>query len=159
MAEEQFRYIIRIAGSNVRGDLKLPYALAAVKGIGVTTAYAVIRKLGLDPEMRAGYLTEEQLKLIEETINDLRKLGLPSWMYNRRKDYETGEDKHLVGAELIFNARRDIEREIRIGSWRGVRHKLGLKVRGQRTHTTGRLGMTVGVTKKRAAAQGGGGGG
>ena len=146
---EQFKYIIRIAGTDIRGELKLPYALAAIKGIGVTTAYAIIRMLGLDPEMRAGFLTEEQIRRLEEAVQDIRKLGLPSWLYNRRKDYDTGEDKHLIGADLIFHARRDIEREIRINSWRGVRHKLGLKVRGQRTHTTGRMGMTIGVTKKK----------
>jgi len=145
----QFRYIVRVAGTDIDGKLKLPYGLAEIKGIGYTTALAIIRLLGLDPNMRTGFLTEEEVRKIEEVVNDLTKLGLPSWMYNRRKDYETGLDKHLIGPELLFHARRDIEREIRIGSWRGVRHKLGLKVRGQRTGTTGRLGMTVGVRKKR----------
>lgn len=150
MSEEaSFKYIVRIAGTDIDGRLKLPYGLASIKGIGLTTAYAIIRVLGLDETKPVGYLTEDELKKIEETVQDIKKLGLPSWLYNRRKDYETGEDKHLIGAELIFAARRDIEREIRIGSWRGIRHKLGLKVRGQRTKTTGRLGMTVGVRKKR----------
>ena len=145
----QFRYIVRIAGTDIDGKLRLPYGLAEIKGIGYTTALAIIRMLGLDPNMRIGFLTDSEVKRIEEAVKDLTKLGLPSWLYNRRKDYETGQDKHLIGAELIFYARRDIEREIRIGSWRGVRHKLGLKVRGQRTKTTGRLGMTVGVKKKK----------
>ncbi|MCE4621368.1 MAG: 30S ribosomal protein S13 [Desulfurococcales archaeon] len=150
MSEEaSFKYIVRIAGTDIDGRLKLPYGLAAIKGIGLTTAYAIIRVLGLDENKLVGYLTDDELKKIEEAVQDIKKLGLPSWLYNRRKDYETGEDKHLIGAELIFAARRDIEREIRIGSWRGIRHKLGLKVRGQRTKTTGRLGMTVGVKKKR----------
>jgi small subunit ribosomal protein S13 len=99
--------------------------------------------------MRTGFLTEQEIKKLEEVVRDITKLGFPAWLYNRRKDYETGEDKHLISSDLIFHARRDIEREIRIGSWRGVRHKVGLKVRGQRTRTTGRLGMTVGVRKKR----------
>lgn len=145
----QFRYIVRIAGTDIDGKLKLPYGLAEIKGIGYTTALAIIRMLGLDPDLRIGFLTDSEIRRIEEAVKDLTKLGLPSWLYNRRKDYETGQDKHLIGAELIFYARRDIEREIRIGSWRGVRHKLGLKVRGQRTRTTGRLGMTVGVKKKK----------
>jgi len=147
--ETQFRYIVRIAGTDIDGKLKLPYGLAEIKGIGLQTANAVIKALGLDPERRIGELTDEEVRRIEEAVRDLRKLGLPKWLYNRRRDYETGEDLHLIGADLIFQARRDIEREIRIGSWRGIRHKLGLKVRGQRTRTTGRLGMTVGVRKKR----------
>jgi SSU ribosomal protein S13P len=72
-------------------------------------------------------------------------------MYNRRKDYETGIDLHLVTNDVIFYARNDIEREKKIKSWRGVRHALGLKVRGQRTRTTGRTGITVGVRKGKGA--------
>jgi Ribosomal protein S13 len=56
---------------------------------------------------------------------------------------------HLVSSELIFYARQDIEREKKTRSWRGVRHSLELKVRGQRTRTTGRFGASVGVKKKR----------
>ena len=149
MAEQTFKYIVRIAGTDIKGDLKLPYGLAEIKGIGITTAYAIVRMLGLDPEMRVGFLSESDIRRIEEAVKDIRKLGLPAWLYNRRKDYETGEDKHLIGPDLLFHARRDIEREIKINSWRGLRHKLGLKVRGQRTRTTGRTGMTVGVSKKK----------
>ncbi len=146
--ETSFKYIVRIAGTDIDGKLKLPYGLAKIKGIGVTTAYAIIRVLGLDENKLVGYLTEDEIKRLEESVTEMKKLGLPTWLYNRRKDYENGDDLHLVGADLIFAARRDIEREIRIGSWRGIRHKLGLKVRGQRTRTTGRLGMTIGVKKK-----------
>ncbi len=99
--------------------------------------------------MRLGYLSENRIKELDEVVRDITKLGFPSWLYNRRKDYATGADKHLIGAELIFYPRQDIEREKKIKSWRGVRHALGLKVRGQRTATTGRLGMTVGVSKKK----------
>jgi len=147
--EATFKYIVRVAGTDIDGKLKLPYGLASIKGIGITTAYALIRVLGLDEHKLVGYLSDEEIKRIEEAVQDIRKLGLPNWLYNRRKDYESGEDKHLIGADLIFAARRDIEREMRIGSWRGIRHRMGLKVRGQRTKTTGRLGMTVGVRKKR----------
>jgi len=157
-----FSQVVRIANTDISGEETLVYGLSRIKGIGYITALAIARKLGLDPTVRVGYLSAEALKRVEDAVNDLTKLGLPSWLYNRRKDYETGQDRHLVGAELIFAARRDIEREIKISSWRGVRHKLGYKVRGQRTHTTGRTGMTVGVSKAAAAQpaeKGGGGGG
>jgi len=149
LENRQFRYIVRIAGTDIDGKLKLVYGLAEIKGIGYTTALALIRMLGLDPNMRTGFLNDTEIRKIEEAVKDLTKLGLPSWTYNRRKDYETGVDKHLIGPELLFHAKKDIDREIRINSWRGIRHKLGLKVRGQRTKTTGRLGMTVGVKKKK----------
>ena len=146
---EQFRYIVRIAGTDIDGSMKLPYGLASIKGIGYTTALAVIRLLGLDPEKKVGFLSDEEIKRLDEVLRDITSLGLPKWLYNRRKDYESGSDMHLSGSDLIYYARRDIEREIKIGSWRGIRHRIGLKVRGQRTRTTGRLGMTIGVKKKR----------
>jgi len=147
----QFRYIVRIANTDIDGKMKLVWGLASIKGIGYTTALTIVRYLGLNPEMLVGYLTDEQVARIEEVLSDLTRLNLPNWMYNRRKDIETGRDMHLIGSELLLYARRDIEREIKIGSYKGIRHKLGYKVRGQRTRTTGRLGMTVGVRKKREA--------
>ncbi|MGC9071898.1 MAG: 30S ribosomal protein S13 [Acidilobus sp.] len=159
-----FSQVVRIANTDIPGEDTIVYGLARIKGVGYNTALALVRKLGLDPTVRVGYLSAEVLKKIEEAISDLAKLGLPSWIYNRQKDYETGQDRHLVGAELMFVARRDIEREIKANSWRGIRHKHGYKVRGQRTHTTGRTGMTVGVKKAalpqaQGAGKGGGGGG
>jgi small subunit ribosomal protein S13 len=150
----QFRYIVRVVDTDIDGRAKLLWGLASIKGIGYSTALAVTRYLGLNPEMLVGYLTDEQVARIEEVLLDLTKLGLPGWMYNRRRDVETGRDMHLIGSDLILYARRDIEREIKMGSYRGLRHKLGYKVRGQRTRTTGRLGMTVGVRKKREARGG-----
>jgi len=130
--EEQFKYVLRIAETDINGNLNLILGLSKIKGIGYQTALAIVRHLKMDPNKRIGYLSNEEIKQIEDVISDLTKLKLPSWMYNRRKDYETGLDKHLIGADLIFAARRDVEREQKVNSWRGVRHKLGLKVRGQK---------------------------
>ncbi len=146
---EQFKYIVRIAGTDIDGRLKTVYGLAKIKGVGVNLAYALCRFMGLDPDKRVGFLSDTEIKKIENALKNPANYGLPSWMFNRRKDHETGQDLHLIGAELIFAVKQDIEREKRIKSWRGIRHALGLKVRGQRTHTTGRLGVTVGVRKKK----------
>lgn len=154
---ESFKYIVRLFGQDVDGTMKVPYALAMVKGIGYNTARAIVRQLGIDKDRRLGELSDSELKKIEEALSDKTIKGLPSWMLNRRKDYESGLDLHLVTSELIFYARNDIEREKKIKSWRGVRHSLGLKVRGQRTRTTGRTGATVGVKRVKAAQPAGGG--
>ena len=148
--ERSFRYIVRIAATDISGELRTDHGLAEIKGVGVNLAHAICRVLNLDPSMKIGYLTDEEIAKIEDVLKNPVKYGIPSWMLNRRKDYETGEDKHLVGAELIYYVKQDIEREKRIKSWRGIRHALGMKVRGQRTRTTGRTGATVGVRKKRS---------
>jgi small subunit ribosomal protein S13 len=148
-----FRHIVRIAETDIPGNIGLAWGLARVKGIGYNMAVAICRKLGLDPNMPVGYLSDEDVMQIEEVVKNPLKFGFPLWVLNRRRDYETGQDLHLVSSELIYYARQDIEREVRIKSWRGVRHSLGYKVRGQRTHTTGRVGPVVGVQRKKTAQQ------
>ncbi|MGY5853448.1 MAG: 30S ribosomal protein S13, partial [Candidatus Thorarchaeota archaeon] len=64
------------------------------------------------------------------------------------RDRMSGRMLHLTGADLQFAHKNDIDRLRRIRSWRGIRHSLGLKVRGQHTRTTGRHGMAVGVSRK-----------
>ena len=59
----------------------------------------------------------------------------------------SGKDIHLTGADLDFSLKTDLDRERALQSWRGVRHSLGLKLRGQRTRCTGRSGKTMGVSK------------
>ncbi len=145
----EYRHIVRIAGTDISGELSLPWGLSKIKGVGYNFAMAICRVLGLDPRMKIGFLNDAEVEKIEDVLRNPAKYGIPVWMFNRRKDYETGRDMHLVGSDLIFYARQDIEREIRIRSWRGIRHALGYKVRGQRTHTTGRLGPTVGVKRRR----------
>lgn len=148
---EQFKYIVRIFSQDVDGTMKAPYAIAMVKGIGYNTARGILYKLGIDWHRRLGELSDSELKKIEEAFKDHKMLDLPQWMYDRRKDFETGLDLHLISSDLLFYVRNDIEREKKIKSWRGVRHSLGLKVRGQRTRTTGRTGMTIGVKRSKAA--------
>ena len=149
MPTTTFRHIVRIAGVDIDGNLKLPYGLLRIKGVGYNLALIICRVLGLDPNLRVGYLSDEDVKKIENVINNPLSYGLKPYLLNRRKDHVTGKDTHLIGSDLIFVVRQDIEREIKIKSWRGVRHALGLKVRGQRTHTTGRTGITVGVSRRR----------
>lgn len=149
----EFRRILRILETDVDGELPLVYGLSTIKGIGYNLATAVCKVSGLDPRMKTGYLTDDEIKLLEDIVKNPQKFGIPSWYYNRRRDVETGIDVHLVGATLLFHVKEDIEREKRIKSWRGVRHALGLKVRGQRTRTTGRLGITVGVKRKKVTQQ------
>lgn len=147
MAEQEFKFIVRIADKDLPGDKNIVYALSLIKGIGVNTAYALCRKLGIDTTRKLGSLTEEEVRVIDEAVRELHKLGLPAWIYNRRRDPQLGVDRHLVGAELVLTVRSDIELLKEIKCWRGIRHMLGLKVRGQRTRTTGRTGITVGVKK------------
>jgi small subunit ribosomal protein S13 len=152
----EFRHRLRIIGTDVDGTLKTSYALAKIKGISLNLANAILQKTETSPQKRVGYLTEAEIEKIEDVIKDPVKNGIPSWLLNRRKELETGKDTHLISADLVLKTKMDIEKMKEIKSWRGYRHAYGLKVRGQRTKTTGRAGKALGVKKKtlmqRAAA-------
>ncbi len=121
--------------------------LTQIRGVGYMFANTIINVLKINPDQRIGYLSPEQIKSIESIIKNPSASNFPSWFLNRRKDVETGEDKHLITSDIAFTVRNDIEREKTSGSWRGIRHMFGLKVRGQRTRCTGRKGGAVGVAK------------
>ena len=135
-------------GSDVQGTLKIVYALTAIKGINMSLSGAILKKAGVNPDVRVGFLTEAELDKIEEIIKDPARFGLPSWLFNRRKNLETGKNDHLISADLVLRTKTDVDDEKAIRSWRGYRHAYGLKVRGQRTKTTGRAGKALGVKKK-----------
>ncbi len=145
---EEFKHIVRIAGKDLRGERRVHLALADLKGVNVTYARAVAYAADVDPFAKLGDLNEGQIELLEKIIKNPTEHGIPTWMLNRRKDYDTGKDLHLVGGDVAVAVRLDIGRERRIRSRRGIRHELGLPVRGQHTRTTGRKGLVVGVKRK-----------
>jgi small subunit ribosomal protein S13 len=145
---QEYRYILRIMGADVQGTLKTSYAVAEVRGVSASLSNAILKKAGVNPDLRAGFLTDSDVNKIEDVIREPAKYGIPSWMFNRRKDTESGKDTHLISSELLFKIKTDIDGAKAIRSWRGYRHAYSLKVRGQRTKTTGRAGKSLGVKKK-----------
>lgn len=144
----EFQHIIRFAGADIQGTQPVTYALTSVKGVGMKLANAIIEKSGIDPETRMGFLSSADIEKIEDILKDPTRYGIPTWLLNRQKDMETGKDIHLLGTDLIVQEKNDVDEMKRIRSWKGFRHSYGLKVRGQRTKTTGRAGKAMGVKKK-----------
>lgn len=144
----EFQHIIRFAGTDIQGTQPVTFALTNVKGIGIKLASAIIEKSGVDPETRMGFLSNADVEKIEDIILNPSKYGVPVWLLNRRKDMETGKDLHLLGTDLIVQTKDDIEQMKKMRSWKGFRHSYGLKVRGQRTKSTGRAGKAMGVKRK-----------
>jgi len=158
--EEELRAIVRIAGADCLGEQKLSFGLCKIRGVSFGFANALVKASGLSPETKVGELSDDDVRKIEGVLRDPQGHGIPAWLVNRRSDPVTGLNAQLVGSDIDMAVRSDLERMRRTGSWKGIRHSLGLKVRGQRTRTTGRTGKTIGVTKKslaekmRAAEQG-----
>ena len=155
MSTQEFRHIVRIVGNDIPGAKKAIVGLTQIKGIGYSFATAILDTLKINTNTNIGFLSESNVQSIEKLITNPIAGNFPAWFLNRRKDIETGVNRHLLTSDIPFTLRNDIERERTTNSWRGYRHMYGLKVRGQCTRTTGRKGGAVGVAKagKPAPAQ------
>ena len=147
LSSQEYRHIVRIAGKDIPGTKKIIIGISQVRGIGYNFAKSILDILKINSNSNVGFLTESQVEEIEKAMKNPSLVNIPSWFLNRRKDIDSGKDLHLITSDIEFNVRNDIEREKNMNSWRGFRHTYGLKVRGQRTRTTGRKGGAVGVRK------------
>jgi ribosomal protein S13 len=143
----------RTLRTRVDGNAKVEFGLTQIIGIGPRFAQAIVKLANINPGLRIGAISEKDLNRIEEIILNPVQNGIPSWMVNRKKDLRTGEDLHVIGNKLEINVKRDIDRMKKMKSYKGVRHHLHLKVRGQRTKSTGRHGLVIGVIRRKKGEQ------
>jgi small subunit ribosomal protein S13 len=106
----------RIAGVNIPTNKRVVVALTYIHGIGRTTAAGIADKLGIDAQRRVQDLTDEEVLRIREAI----------------------DADHRVEGDLRRETAMNIKRLMDLKSYRGLRHRMGLPVRGQRTHTNAR---------------------
>ena len=119
----------RLVGVDLPREKRVEIALTYIYGIGRTRAKESLAATGIDPNLRAKDLTDEQL------------VKLRDWI----------EDKYQTEGDLRREVAADIRRKVEIGSYEGIRHRRGLPVRGQRTHTNarGRKGPRKAVAGKK----------
>jgi len=108
--------LARIAGVDIPGRKRIDIGLTAIFGIGRSAATKIVEKLGLDPATKGDDLTEQDLIRLRDELEE-------SWM---------------IEGDLRRKVSMDIKRLMDIGCYRGLRHRRGLPVRGQRTKTNAR---------------------
>ena len=106
----------RIAGVELPNQKREEIGLTYIYGIGRTTSNQILAKTGIDPDVRCKDLTEDDVSKLRDEI----------------------ENSHKVEGALRSEVALDIKRMVEIGCYRGVRHRKGLPVRGQRTKTNAR---------------------
>ncbi len=107
----------RIAGVNVPDKKRVPIALTYIHGIGRTTAFKICERLGIDVAMRMA-------EIDENTLNSIRS--------------EIEKDEYKIEGDLRRDTSMNIKRLLDMKCYRGLRHRSGLPVRGQRTSTNAR---------------------
>ena len=146
--DEDFRYIVRIANTDIDGNKNVVHGLTTIKGVGMKISNFISDKSGIDKNMKIGDLSDSQIEKIRKSIDEIED-NAPVWMLNHRKDYETGEDIHIIGSDIDMRLRDEVNIMKKVRSYRGIRHERGLRVRGQRTRANNRKGLALGVSKKR----------
>jgi small subunit ribosomal protein S13 len=106
----------RLVGVDLPREKRLEIALTYIYGIGRTRADEILNATGISPDLRVKDLTDEQLVPLREYI----------------------EAHFKIEGDLRREVQADIRRKVEIGSYQGIRHRRGLPVRGQRTHTNAR---------------------
>lgn len=123
----------RLMGVDIPGRKRIAYALRYIHGVGPKTADAIVEAAGVDPAKKADDLTTDELRSVLSVI----------------------QERYRVEGDLRREVSQHIRRLISIGCYRGIRHRRGLPVRGQRTSTNARtrkgVRRTVGVVRDKAA--------
>ena len=146
--ENDIKYFVRVGTTDLDGTKSVRVALTGIKGVGRHTSTVISRMANVDEYAQLGRMDEGSVNRLRKAVEEYTT-KIPSWMMNRPKDVYTGEAKHLIGVDVSLSKDEDINMMRKIRCYRGIRHETGQKVRGQRTKSTGRTGMTVGVKKKR----------
>jgi len=152
--DNNFKQLIRLCGVDIDGNKKIYHALTKIKGVSFSFSNALCKMANLDKEMKIGNLGDKELEKVKEIIDNPEKHKLPSWLLNRRKDYDEGKDIHLYSSDLKLRKEFDVKKLQKIKSYRGIRLSKGLPVRGQKTRGHFRKGKAIGVKKKKGGKKG-----
>lgn len=133
--------VVRLLSTDIEGKMQLYPGLTKIKGISWAMSNGICKLLKLDKTKTIGNLTDEE---IETIVTFVKNPTLPKHLMNRRDDFETGEDSHLIGSDLELKTDFDIKRLKKIKCYRGLRHLIGLPTRGQRTKSNFRFNRKKG---------------
>ena len=150
--KQQIKPFFRVFNADLVGEKPIVMALLKVKGVNHSIANALCNVLGISKTKKAGLLTSDDAKKIENLLKT--KGELPLWLLNRRNDVVSGKTAHLTGSDLAFAVDSDIKILKRLRTYRGMRHAIAQPVRGQRTRSHFRSGRAVGVQKAKTGKKG-----
>ena len=145
---DDFSYILRIADSDIDGLRPIAIGITSVKGIGMRTSQQICRLAGVDGNTLRVHIYDDEQDRLRNSIDDYATT-VPWWLVNRQRDIGTNEDAHIVATEVKMTRDDDVARIAGVKAYRGMRHRSGHKVRGQRLRSNGRKGSSLGVERKK----------
>ena len=145
---DDFSYILRMADSDIDGLRPISIGLTSIKGIGMRTSQQICRLADIDGKALGVHLSDDEQDRLRNSIDEYATT-VPWWMVNRQRDLGTNEDAHIVATEVKMTRDDDVARIAGVKAYRGMRHRTGHKVRGQRLRSNGRKGSSLGVERKK----------
>ncbi len=158
--EMQERKIVRIADTDLDGSKRVKDLLRSITGISFSYSNALMRALNIPKDKKLQDMNEKELNELKEALSDPFKYKLPHWLFNWRRDEETGLDYHLLSNDIKSKTTMHIQQIKTSRSYRGYRHSFNYKLRGQRVKSRGanfhgRVGSSLGVVRKKEQPQAG----
>ena len=147
--EKKKKNLIRILGTDIDANLSVLYGLAKIKGVSVMFSNAICVTLNFNKNSKISELTEKETEKLENFLNNPKKDKIPTWLLNQRKDLETGEDLHLASKDIEFDLLQLKRRIGKLKTYKGLRLRNGLTVRGQRTRSNFRKNKTMAAMKSK----------
>ncbi len=140
-------------GTGVDGSHSVLYGLAKIKGVGVMFSNALCNVLKLDKHKKISDLSEKEIEQIETYLSGDEKKGIPEWLLNTRNDVTTGQNKHYIAKDLDYFMMQLKRSLYKLKTYRGLRLKENLTVRGQRTKSNFRRQKTIAAMKAKSGGK------
>jgi small subunit ribosomal protein S13 len=153
--ERKIKNILRLMETNLDGDKSVDSVIRNIRGVSFMFGNAVSKVSGLGKK-KLGELSSEEMKKLEDIIMNPSKYNIPAWLYNRKLDPGTGDNRHLAVSKLELAHKMDLNEMKKLRTYKGIRHSNRLPVRGQRTRSSFRRGTVVGVSRQKNKPASGG---
>jgi small subunit ribosomal protein S13 len=105
--EPEIRHIVRIADTDLDGKRSVTYALTGIKGISRRIAKILSVNAGLDPYATLGYLKDAEIEKLQSSVDSITMI-IPPWMADKQNDITSGEDRHLIGTDVLLGFNEDL---------------------------------------------------
>ncbi len=140
-------------GTDINGNADLLHGFSCIKGIGIMFSNAMCVTLKFDKSRKISSLSEKEIEKLEEFLTNPKKEGIPTWLLNQRRDLETGEDLHFISKDIDFNLIQ-LKRTLgKLKTYKGLRHRAHLPLRGQRTKSNFRRNKTLAAMKSKSGGK------
>jgi len=146
--KNEFQLRVRFFGRDIRGDITLARAFLTIKGVSYAIGNALMQMNKDIVAKKIGEFSVDEITMLEDKIRaDLRKI--PVWLMNKRIQPFTGKNEHIIMSDLDFFEKQILDAELESKSRKAIRRSRKLTVRGQKTHTSGRINRIKQQTRKK----------